>query len=82
MTEPTEQSLRAQWGSNVRRLRLEKGMSQTALADAAGLAQPHVSRIERGVESGSARTQFALARALGVEVHDLFTFPTTAEVAS
>nr|WP_084140304.1 helix-turn-helix transcriptional regulator [Brevundimonas nasdae] len=35
-------------GSNVRRLRKERGLSQEALAGEAGLAMRHLGRIERG----------------------------------
>lgn len=52
----------------VRALREWRGLSQAALAEAAGVAQPTVARIESTTRGGSARTLSRLARALGVPV--------------
>ncbi len=48
-----------------------KGMTQADLAEAAGLDQADVSRIERGQREPSGRTLRALADALDVTVDDL-----------
>ena len=48
-----------------------KGMTQSDLAEAAGLDQADVSRIERGQREPSGRTLRALADALDVTVDDL-----------
>lgn len=48
-----------------------KGMTQVDLAEAAGLDQADVSRIERGKREPSGRTLRALANALDVTVDDL-----------
>ncbi len=48
-----------------------KGMTQADLAEAAGLDQADVSRIERGKREPSGRTLRALADALDVTVGDL-----------
>jgi transcriptional regulator with XRE-family HTH domain len=57
------------------RLRLERsrcGLSQTALADKAGLAYLTVSRIERGKSPAvQAVTAYKLAGALALDVEDL-----------
>lgn len=50
----------------VRALREWRGLSQAALAEAAGVAQPTVARIERAARGGALRTLTRLARALGV----------------
>jgi DNA-binding XRE family transcriptional regulator len=52
----------------VRALREWRGLSRAALAEAAGVAQPTVARIESTARGGSARTLSRLARALGVPV--------------
>jgi transcriptional regulator with XRE-family HTH domain len=56
----------------IRRLREEKGWSQTKLAAAADMAVSGVSQIETGVRNPSAVTLTKLANALEVEVADLF----------
>jgi transcriptional regulator with XRE-family HTH domain len=50
----------------VRRLRRERDLSQRALAVLAGLAEKHVSEIERGNREPKLTTIFKLARGLGV----------------
>ena len=60
-------TLRAAVGPNVRRLRIDKGLSQEALAVAVGCRKEHISRIETGDSSPSAELLFALA--------DLFSVP-------
>ena len=50
----------------VRRLRRERDLSQRALAAVAGLAEKHVSEIERGNREPKLSTIFKLARGLGV----------------
>lgn len=77
MSEPTDQQLREQWGAEVRRRREDLGWTQTRLAEEAGIPQTKISLIERAVSGGSNRTRIALARAFGVEVHELFAFPST-----
>lgn len=52
--------------SNVRRLRLAKGLSQEALADVCGYHRTYVGGIERGERNISIATLEALAGALGV----------------
>lgn len=59
------------FGLTVRGLREEAGLSQEALADAAGLHRTHVSLIERGQRSVRLETVEALAKALRVQPSDL-----------
>ena len=53
-------------GQTVRRWRLERGMSQSALAQASGVPRPNLSRIESGAADLSLNTIRSLALALGV----------------
>ncbi|QQS13859.1 MAG: helix-turn-helix domain-containing protein [Rhodospirillales bacterium] len=57
-------ALRAPGTSRVRAMRDHRGMTQAALAAAAGLSTLYVSQIETGRRAGSARTRAALAAAL------------------
>jgi transcriptional regulator with XRE-family HTH domain len=59
------------FGDRLRRVRLNKGLSQEALADAAGLHRTHISLIERGRRSVRLETLERLARALGVQPAEL-----------
>lgn len=56
----------AAFARTVRRLRRERDLSQRALAAVAGLAEKHVSEIERGNREPKLTTIFKLARGLGV----------------
>lgn len=53
-------------GHKVRQLRLERKLSQEALADLAQLHRTYVGAIERAERNVSLRNIVALARALGV----------------
>lgn len=55
----------------IRVYRDHRGMTQGALAAAAGLHPVYLSQIETGKRTGSARTLAAIAEALGVTVDDL-----------
>jgi transcriptional regulator with XRE-family HTH domain len=59
-------------GARIRELRLERGISQEALADLAGVGRSYQSGIERGVRNCSTLHLLRLAKALGVRVGDLF----------
>lgn len=54
--------------ANVRRIRRAKGFAQTDIADALGIEQTNVSRIERGGRDMKVSTLEALAIALDVDV--------------
>jgi transcriptional regulator with XRE-family HTH domain len=62
-------------GENVKRLRLRAGMSQTALAEAAGVRQASISSIESGDRGASMMMLMAIAKALGVSSTSLFKEP-------
>jgi len=57
--------------SPVRVFREHRGMSQEALAEAAGIAQAYLSQIESGKRTGSAKVLARLAQALRVDLDDL-----------
>ena len=59
-------------GIEVRRLRESKGWGQTKLAAEAGMAVSGVSQIENGHRNPNSATLIKLARALEVEVSELF----------
>lgn len=64
---------RLAFGWRLRQLRESKGMTQTALAAAAGLNRSFYVQVEHGNHSISVDRVFALARVLGVNMSELFT---------
>jgi DNA-binding XRE family transcriptional regulator len=62
-------------GHPVRVWRDHRGLSQAALAEAAGMAQPTVARIETGQRKGTLAQMRRLAEALGVRLDVLAVEP-------
>ena len=62
-------------GQRVRRLRNTAGLSQDALARAAGIGRVTLVRLEKGGQTPRFKTLEAIARALGVGVSDLLVEP-------
>jgi transcriptional regulator with XRE-family HTH domain len=69
-----EEKFIKKFGSNLRKIRKEKGFSLEELAYQSELEYSQVSRIERGIINTSISHAFKLAKALGVEPKDLFDF--------
>jgi DNA-binding XRE family transcriptional regulator len=56
--------------------RKHRGMTQTQLAEAAGVSQPYIAQLEAGAKPGAAAAVYArLARCLGVRIDDLIEIP-------
>lgn len=66
----------------LRVLRKIKGFSQGDLADAAGVEQSYISKIENGWEGVTLRNLRFIAEALDVEVHELLSPETSAAEAA
>jgi transcriptional regulator with XRE-family HTH domain len=59
-------------GKNIRKLRLEKKLSQDRLSKLADVAHPTIIKIESGaIQSPTVETAQKIARALGVSIDDL-----------
>lgn len=65
--------LRRVFAENLRQLRVGRGLSQEALADAAGIDRTYVSLLERRKYSPSLDLMERLADALGVAPEELIT---------
>lgn len=59
------------FGANLRRLRIERNMSQKDIADAAGVQQAMISNIETGDRLPSLPLALAIAAHLGVTLDEL-----------
>lgn len=57
--------------SNIRRIRVERRMTQKDLAAASGVSQPFIVDLERGARGAKPETLERIAAALGVTVDDL-----------
>ena len=62
-------------GQRIRRLRNAAGLSQDALARAAGIGRVTLVRLEKGEQTPRFKTLGAIANALGVDVSDLLVKP-------
>jgi transcriptional regulator with XRE-family HTH domain len=69
-------------GEQLRRLRLERALSQERLAELAGLNYKHIGRIELAKVEPGAAVLVRLARALRVPVGDLFETITPRDTGS
>lgn len=67
-------STRELLGSRIKELRKVRSLTQEQLAEQVDLATRYISLIEVGRSSPSLETMENLARALGVEIKDLFEF--------
>ncbi|MBM0170854.1 helix-turn-helix transcriptional regulator [Altererythrobacter sp. C41] len=63
--------VRQVFGTNVRRLRLEKGLSQEEFGFAAGIDRTYVSGVERGLRNPTLLLAEKFARGLDVELSEL-----------
>ncbi len=76
---PSQQEIRISLGKRVRSLRMEKGWSQEALAEASDLHRTYVGGIERGERNISLRNIEKLAASLDVSILNLFEEEKDAE---
>jgi transcriptional regulator with XRE-family HTH domain len=61
-------------GKRIRDLRLEKGISQEALANEADIPLSQVGRIERGENNPTISTLNVISEALNIKLKDLLDF--------
>ena len=67
-------NIKQEFGDRVRKLRLEKGLSQEKLAFESKMHRTYLGSIERGERNPSLKNIEAIANALGVTLSDLFKF--------
>lgn len=70
----TSNTIQAQLGQRVKQLRLQKGLSQEALAERCGLDRTYVSGIERGVRNPTLEVLHIIANGLNIDLASLFVF--------
>lgn len=62
------------FGNHVRKLRLNKGISQQELALEANVSHSQISRIERGTVNTSVQNLLCISIALGIHPRELWEF--------
>ncbi|UCF85932.1 MAG: helix-turn-helix transcriptional regulator [Desulfobacteraceae bacterium] len=67
-----------QIGRRIKKLRIERNLTQEALAQEAGLTKGYLSKIENSKNSPPVSTLLSLAKALGVNINDIFSEDVTA----
>ena len=67
--------LRQLFAANLRRLRHERGLAQDDLAYEAEVSRSYLSQLEKGAFYASLKILEKLAKALGVEPHELIAPP-------
>lgn len=58
-------------GANLKRLRTDKGMSQTELAGAVNVTQSMIAQVERGTKALTMELGKKISEVLGVSVNEL-----------
>jgi transcriptional regulator with XRE-family HTH domain len=66
-------SIEKVFGQVVRKLRVERNLSQEKLSELSGLDRSYVSEIERGKKTASIRTVIKLSEGLNILPHKLFS---------
>ncbi|MBR0946839.1 helix-turn-helix domain-containing protein [Bradyrhizobium liaoningense] len=64
-------------GQNVKKVRLEKGLTQEQFSERSGFSQQYLSGLETGRRNPTVVTVYELAQALGVSYLDLLQPPAT-----
>ena len=62
------------FGKNLKRIRLEKGLSQDDIAFESEISTNQVGRIERGEINTSLSTLYEIAKTLNIPIKELFDF--------
>jgi transcriptional regulator with XRE-family HTH domain len=70
-TDGSRPHLHARFGERLKEARHKAGLTQAALAVAAGLTQQYVAKIEAGQINPTLATMAAVARVLGTEIGDM-----------
>lgn len=72
LTDKSDDDMKVVVGRQVRRLRLEAGLTQDIVAERCGIFRTYLSRIECGNANPTVTVLEALAGTLNVEVQELF----------
>lgn len=68
----TEQDFLRSFGRKLATIRKQKGFTQESLGDAVDMHYTYISLIERGQRKATITTVFRIARALKIDIKELF----------
>ena len=74
MEQHNSKIFHVRFGERIKRLRKERGYSQNEFADASGITQAYLSRVERGIANPQLENIKKIAECLGISLSDLFDF--------
>lgn len=80
MNNVRDKELLIRFGLNLKRLREQQGLSQEELYFRANLSKNQIGNIERGEVNTTISTIFVIAKALQIEMKDLFQFDPPSEI--
>lgn len=66
--------INAKWGQRIKRLRKTGDLTAAEIASAAGITPQYLHAIERGQYSPSDEVKLRIAKAMGVEVGEIFSY--------
>lgn len=61
-------------GKNLKKYRLESGLTQEELAEKVGIHPTYVGKLESGKNNPSAKLLFKISRALKIKLYNIFDF--------
>ncbi|MBQ2984049.1 MAG: helix-turn-helix transcriptional regulator [Candidatus Gastranaerophilales bacterium] len=61
-------------GKTLKNIRIEKGLTQEALAEKVGIHPTYVGKLESGKNNVSIKMLFKISRALNTKLYDIFDF--------
>lgn len=64
----------ARLGKNIKRYRIDAGLTQEELANKIGAHQTYIGKLELGMINPSTKRLFEISRALDITIPDLFDF--------
>lgn len=67
-------TLKQDLGKKIQKLRKNRKMTQESLAEIVGMDPKNISRIEKGNNYPTAENLTSIAKALGVDIYELFVF--------
>lgn len=67
-------TFKTDFGHNLRKIRLEKGLTQEQIYFKSGVSRSHLAMIETGRRDVTLSSLFCISRALGVDFKELFDF--------
>lgn len=68
--------IRKLFGQRIKKIRIDKTMSQEELAFSCGLHRTYISDVERGTRNISIDNIYKISKALNISLKDLFDFKT------